>query len=1033
MDPDKFFRRIALPLKVAIRFFPVWCLFLWPILVTAQPFSSLFRKIEQVPFAHQQLLFSVLKDHEGYLWITSDKGLVRYDASRFTWYTGSDLISDKNQKAIPRVIFKDAYNGLHVITSQGKLLQYNHTDNRFQQVNDSTTLLGKSTRQVLTTGNNNLWVADLGSGLALFNASEKEIKWYKNEPGNERTIPDNFVTALTYDRDGTLWIATTSGLCRYDEESDSFERVPLKNQNPDDTYRYRVIRSLAYDSSAHRLFIGTYGGLHIMDMNTLSNDHFLHQPGQANTIAHNSIVYMLYDKRNDGLWIATYGGGLNFLKINNMTFSHWLSDPTDVHSLDSDNLIGLYLDDTGLLWIVPSDAPLHSFDTDKPFFRRLKNHSRNSLSMAKGYVNKVFAESDTVLWIGFSGSGLDKLNLYTGRTTHYLPQQGKPRSLPHHSVMSMDMDAEGKLWIALDGAGLAVYHSASNDFESIRFIPGKQGLLNDALSSVLVDEEKVWISAFRTPLTVYNRKTHKYTYFNRDSLNNLGISFDNVRKIKKLGDVILFEMIDGGVLYDKKKGTFSKVLVNGKPCHKIFGRPSDTKAGASVVYLYAISGNNEIYRGIYRNDIPEFELIYKGNDEYLSFYDLYADNAGNVWIAEENVIIRYNPATREELFFNENLGLDITALRAGFDYDRFDRVYLRSSNGITWFIPSETTHAGEERFEVRFTNLRIFNHDTHVNPNNKIVLKPRENFFSLTFSALYYNNPSAVHYRYRLKGFSDDWILNGNNNTISFANLPSGQYELEVQATVNSYKWQSNYASLRLEVLPPFWQTWWFIALMVLLVMVLATGIHRFRVNQKLKVERLRTKIASDLHDEVGAQLTRISLFSELLKNNITDSQKHDYLNNIRELSRNAISTMSDIIWSLDTRSDAIKDLALRMKEFAFQTLQPLEIDLIFKEWIEDENIQLSPVIKQNIYLIFKESIHNVIKHAKATQVNVYLKFQQENFSLIIQDNGKGITEENPEKGNGLRNMYSRAKIMNGNLSISGTGGTRVEFSMHLR
>lgn len=987
--------------------------------------------MEQVPFAHRELLFSILKDSEGYLWITSDQGLVRYDASRFTRYAGTDLMSEKNQKAIARIIFEDGRNDCYVITSQGKLLRYHRADNRFLQVNDSTTLFGKSTRQVLVTGKNNLWTADLGNGLAFYNTAKKEIKWYKSEPGNQATIPDNFVTALVYDRTGTLWAATTSGLCRYNEKSDSFERISLKNQNPNDTYRYRVIRTLVYDSAMHKLFIGTYGGLHILDIHSLSNIHILHHPEQVNILAHNSIVHMLYDKRNGGLWIATYGGGLNFLKLSNMTFHHWQSDPADAHSLLSDNLIGLYLDDTGLLWIVPSDAPLQFFDTNKPSFRPIKHHSRSPHTIAKGFVNKIYAADDSVVWIGFSGSGLDRLNLATGRATHYPYLSGKPGTLPHHSVLGMDMDTSGKLWIALDGAGLAIYHTDKNRFESIRYSPNQRGLLNDALSAVLVDEEKVWISAFRTPLTVYNRNTGHYKYFNRDSLSKLGISFDNVIRMRRTSGVIHFEGRDGSVLYDPKTEIFRSVWINDKPCYKLFIRGSDTVTNTSV-FLYAISGNNEIYRGVYQNEIPGFELMYKGRDRHLSFYDLYVDDAGEVWIAAEEGIIRYSPETGRETFFNENHGVDISALRNGFEHDRLGRVYLRSSKGIIWFVPAELNHEGDEHFKIRFTNLRIFNQDTYVDPKNKIVLRPRENFFSLTFSALYYKNPSAVHYRYRLKGFSDEWILNGTANTISFANLPPGKYTLEVQAAINPYSEQPNFTSLQLEILPPFWQTWWFVALLSIFITTMTVAILRFRINQKLKVERLRTKIASDLHDEVGTHLTRISLFSELLKDSVTDSRKYQHVLGIQELSRNAISTMSDIIWSLDSRSDTLKDLVLRMKDFALQVLQPLDIELVFKEKIQDENIKLSPAVKQNIYLIFKESIHNVIKHAKATQVTVYLVHQFPDFKMTIQDNGAGMEAKSAHKGNGIRNMLNRAKSVRGQLHLASDKGTRVEFSVIL-
>lgn len=1010
-----------------------------------QQFSTRFRKIDQITRPHHNNLFSILKDSEGYVWSATENGLVRYDASNVTLYPGKALHAETKDRTVARIVFEDASKNLFTITSKGKILQYDRLKDKFNQVNDSSTLLGTSARDLLISGDRQFWVAHVGEGLAYVDLKTKSIRWYRSDPTNPRSLRDNFVTAITYDSRGKLWVGTTAGLHRYEEETDDFDFVELINRNLDDTYQYRVIRSLAYDSLTDQLFIGTYGGLHILGLSDGRHEHVLHNPRNSNSLSNNSIFSVIYDKRYNGLWISTYGGGLNFYDLDDRTFQHWYHDPADPMSVGSDNVTGIYLDREGLLWVVTGETGLYLLSTKPQNFHHIVHRSKDPASISKGLPRAVYAESDSIIWIGFNGTGLNRLNLKTGFVTRYVHDPDTPGSIAHNAVIAIDGDKYGRIWVGLEGGGVAIYDPTEKKFEHLQYKSDKREILNNAISGLLIDDEFVWISAFRTPLTLYNMETKKFLHFNADSLWKTGISFHSVKRIRKFEDNILFETNHGAVIFDKQAGTFQKLSRGQEQVYTIFVDDGAEAFASPVKEAQLLLSGNQVYAAEYRpGDSLRTKLLYDGSHHTAQFTDLVMDRNGVLWVSTQESLIRYNTKTKQERVFNDTQELEASGLQHGMITDRQGRIYIKSNVGLIWFDPLMMNEREDEIIEVKFSSLRIFNHEVPIGPDSaakssrldkhiaytsKIKLKPSENFFGLGFSALYFENPRQVNYRYRLKGFSDDWIENGGINFVSFTSLNPGSYTLEVAASTNPQQWSNKTASIEIEVLPPFWRTWWFMASVAALIAGSLYGVHQYRVNQKLQLERLRTKIASDLHDEVGSNLTRISIYADLLNNGAAETQKRDYLKGIRETSREVVSTMSDIVWSIDNRSDKLGDLLLRMKDIADQLLSSKNIAFDFKVHVKDDSIILSPQLKQNVYLIFKEALHNIVKHAQASQVSIIFESNSGNLIMRISDNGIGMEETNDSRGNGLRSMRKRAADIQAELCIENTNGTTIRLT----
>ncbi|MBX2961199.1 MAG: hypothetical protein KF687_01730 [Cyclobacteriaceae bacterium] len=1018
------------------------------IVANSQPFSTRFRKIDEVIRAHHVNQFTMLEDKEGYIWFGVEAGLARYDASNLNFFAGQNLGGNKQERPVARVIFEDTLRNIFVITSLGKLLQYDRLQDSFRPLNDSLMVLGTTARAVLADDLHRFWVAHLGEGLAHVDLNSQSIKWYRHDQSNPRSLRDNYILDIIRDKRGNIWVATTSGLFKYVAETDDFDFYELNNINPEDTYRYRVIRSLAYDSLADRMFIGTYGGLHIIDLVSNRQEHLIHQSSNTNSLSINSIFRVLFDKERNGLWLCTYGGGLNYYNLSTRQFYQWFHDPSDRESIGSNNVVGIFLDRQGLLWAATAETGLYLLNTRPAKFHRIIHHSRNPNSISEGTPRTVYAENDSIIWIGFNGTGLNRMNLLTGRTTRFRNNPADQGSIAHNAVISIDGDKHGRIWIGMDGGGVGIYDYQTKSFERLRYQPGKLGILNDAISSILVDDDLVWISAIRAPLTVYNRAAKKYFHFNADSLWKQGISFHAVRRIRKYDNNIWFETGHGAVVFDKQSQTFKKLSAGNERIYTVFVNNGTEAFYNSPSEVQLLLAGNQVHVAEYNSgDTLQTRLLFDGSHHPGRFADLVMDRNKVLWILTESYLLSYNTQTQEERIFDEKHGLEVSNMASGLLTDVQGRIYTVSNKGLIWFDPLTLDESPEDKFPVKFSALKIFNHEVpinnsaigrstlnqHISHTSKIRLKPTENFFSLSFSALYFQNPNQVSYRYRLKGFNDAWVESGNTNFASFTNLSPGVYTLEVQASTNPLVWGSNKAVIQIEVLPPFWRTGWFMAGMLGLIGISLYGAHQYRVNQKLQLERLRTKIASDLHDEVGSSLTRISIYSDLLDNGANENQQRDYLKNIKETSREVVSTMSDIVWSVDNRSDSLGDLLLRMKDFAAQLLAPKNIEFEFAVRTSDDKILLSPQVKQNLYLIYKEALHNIVKHANARHVSIHVSQSTRKIVMQIEDDGIGFLEEESGKGNGLRSMRKRAGDIRAQFELKIQGGTSINLSCPLK
>jgi signal transduction histidine kinase len=290
-----------------------------------------------------------------------------------------------------------------------------------------------------------------------------------------------------------------------------------------------------------------------------------------------------------------------------------------------------------------------------------------------------------------------------------------------------------------------------------------------------------------------------------------------------------------------------------------------------------------------------------------------------------------------------------------------------------------------------------------------------------------------------LEGVDHSWINAGVSTQAPYTNLSGGEYIFRVRATATPGTWSDKITTIRIRIIPPFWKRWWFFALLTISLAAIAYAVYRYRINELLKRQAIRDKIAQDLHDSVGSTLSSISVYSQVAKIYNEREKQADLkttLEKISSASSEMISEMSDTVWAINPRNDDMKTILQRMESFARPLL--LSQEILFHFNYDDSLLQvtLEMTKRKNFYLIFKEAVNNALKYAGCRNLWVDVKHTAHQLLLTIKDDGKGfdINDAKAAKslsGNGLQNMQRRAKEMKGSVTIESEPGKGTGIRLH--
>ncbi len=315
---------------------------------------------------------------------------------------------------------------------------------------------------------------------------------------------------------------------------------------------------------------------------------------------------------------------------------------------------------------------------------------------------------------------------------------------------------------------------------------------------------------------------------------------------------------------------------------------------------------------------------------------------------------------------------------------------------------------------------------------SSISLAHNDKDINFEVSLLNFDQSSRHRYKHILRGFDDDWSSASADNRIYYSSLPPGDYQLEVLGSVNGGVWSKNMLNVDISVGQIWYRTWWFILLAILslssLVYFITYNYQQQKLKRQLTIINLRNQISKDLHDDVGTILTGIAMQTELLEQ-VVPGESKQMAHHIAEKSREAMGRMRDTVWAINLEKDSVEDLKYRMFDYVEEVNMDQKLTIDFDFSIGDGSRLLPPNVRQAAYLIFKESMANIVKHSDATDVNIKLHINDEDLSLMIVDNGSRKTKIKTS-GQGLRSMKSRAETLGGDYRFDYDEGYRTSVSL---
>lgn len=1033
-----------------LRYFSLLLLLLGWSVGVAQGSRVKFEHISIEQGLSQSSVFSILQDSRGFLWFGTLDGLNKYDGYSFTVYKSDprDPHTLSNNTIVR--LFEDRNGILWIGTLGGGLNRFDPTTETFTRFrhapSDSTSLSNDNVRSIFQDKLGALWIGT-NRGLNRFDPAHGRFLRYSHDSPASSRLSNDFIWSIYESpfEPGILWIGTYDGLNRFDVRKgtfDVFRNSPASPSTLSNNYIWSVI-----DQDSSSLWVGTNNGLNLFDKRTGRAHRFYRDPHSHNSMSGNN-VWSLWKDRDGNVYAGTLDGGLNKLTTRNdgrtVTITNFLHDPADPSSISHNFIWSIFEDRTGIIWL-GTDLGVNKLNPDASKFIHYRSDPFDPGSLSNNEVTAIFRDHIGTLWVG-TRDGLNRYDDRRERFVHYRTTPDNPSSISNNYIRSIHEDGSGTLWIGTNGGGLNRYVRATDSFQNMRTGHIPSSLSSNDIIRIYHDSTGILWLATLAGLNRFDPVMKRVRFYVKDHNDPKSLSHDYVYTITDTHDGYLWIGTLGGGLnrFDKRSGSFIAYQED----------PSDT-TGLSNNNVWCIHEDHsgDLWIGT-NNGLNRFNrstgvFTHFGEKDGLVnnvIYGILEDAKGSLWLSSNKGISRFDPRTGTVRTYSVNDGLQSNQF-GGNDHFQDSRgyMYFGGINGFNIFYPDSIK---DDPFipPIVITGLQIFNRPVGVGGDSplrrsiaattSLTLSHDQNVFSFEFAALHYAAPQSNSYAYRMEGFDKDWIRSGTRRFVTYTNLDPGTYRFRVIGANNDGVWNMDGASIEIVIAPPFWRTWWFISVMVLVGLTIAAAIVYFRIRHLLTIERLRLKIASDLHDDIGTRLTEISMLSDIVYHDSAGDGPSfkESVRNIGGIARELIESMSDIVWLINPKRDSLYELFLKLKDGYEEILSHRRILLHINNLHFMEQISLPMEHRKNIYLIFKEAINNALKHSTCSEISINTEVNGRQLTITMYDNGRGFDVSKGGGGNGLHNMQDRASAVGGSVRIQSTigSGTMIKFTSRM-
>ncbi len=689
------------------------------------------------------------------------------------------------------------------------------------------------------------------------------------------------VDAIVADERGTLWLATTAGLYRFDRAAGKAEAVAL----PAESNLY--VQALFKDSRGH-IWAATRTGVHEIDPATGQNTWHRHDPADPRSLPGDEVRAVAEDP-DGGIWLGLYAAGLVRLDRGTGELTRYQHDPANPRSLAVDRILRLLPDGRGGLWVGTENGGLDRLDIASGSFTHHRGSANEPMGLSNNSVWSLYQDATGTVWAGTFSGGVNVSSGNGEAIRLYRSVAGDAAGLSSNAVLGFGDDGRGGVWVATDGGGLNRLDPASGRFTHLT--AASSGIGADAVLAVLTDRAGVtWVGTWGAGLRRIDPSGATTAYTTRTST----ILDDHIFSVyeDRAGRLWAGTWQNGLLLMDRARGTFTRYSLDRGGESQVWiivelsdGRLALGTKGNGLALFEPRTGAMQRFRtdprdtsslssdeiqavaeteagtlwvgtteGLDRLDVRSGRITHVGEADGLpagGVAGLLADGSGGLWISTEQGILHFEPGSRRIQHYTAADGLQGNAFTArSYFKGREGALYFGGNNGFNRIQPDRIAR-NEHKPPVAITAFLLMNKPVEGGIPARLKLPHDRNVFSFEFAALDYVAPAKNQYAYMLEGFDKSWQQVGTARTASYTGLPPGRYTFRVKASNNDGVWNEEGASIRIVVRPPFWATWWF-RLLVLLLAALAVrrwlqGLERRREQLRQEKEYLETNVSEIL------------------------------------------------------------------------------------------------------------------------------------------------------------------------------------------
>ncbi|MDP9081058.1 MAG: histidine kinase [Bacteroidota bacterium] len=955
---------------------------------------------------------AICQDEDGFLWIGTNYGLSRYDGVEF-----KNFYHSKTSPSLPGNYIKS-----------------------IQKLPGQRLLVATST------------------GLCLFNTRANTFKSLLI-PGSAKMFPfENNFSIVTIDKQNDVWAASQTALYKLDQnlnilqvnrglnERDLsltwFLYVESINPLPDGKvlFRLRKNKKLQY-------YIYTPAKKHIFPLNQLNGS-------RLSMIDNSEIRDIAFDKKGNSWFVKHLVDSVYFLnsmsgQISAAAFGH-LPGKGQIYFNTHINLVNNWLATCTL-----SDGGMAYWNREASDIQQ--GNFTSGILLPKHHVTCMLYDRESNLWVG-TDNGLYKFTLIGNAiSTSELPAYNAE---DHRGIdLSGTFVVNGKIFLTTTSGGVFYTNKLTAPWKEISW--GKNVDENNTWNVRAADGNKFWIGTQKgmyewekkmvrprlvkwpknqqwisdypivtqftdkenllwmglgqgKGLAAYNLADHSLQFYSKtDRKNNLPIRFPVTINEDEFGDLWM-------------GGTEGRGLVKWRRADNrftLFLPAYNTNFDNGIINAIYADHKGKIWlgtnSGLLKFDIHSQRIEKVDMPEGLSsntIYSLAADNRGRIWIGTKNGLSCMELSSGHFFVFNGYYqSSEDPVLCVKYDAPA-DKIYFNTSHLFYSITPAELLRPRPAP-SVLITS--VTSSGNSLSPAESISLPANDNNINIAFSAVNLVDGMQNRYYYRLSELSKNWISAGRTRQISFSNLLSGNYSFRVKAQLSDGTMSINEAILLFSVQTPYYKSWWFVVLAIIITGSVIYSIYLNRIRQLLRVQAIRNSIATDLHDDIGSTLSNINILTELSNANLEKpEQARQFLRRITEEVNTSNQSLDDIVWSINTMNDSYEQIVARMRRYTAELFEGANIayHIHFDERIANKKLYMEK--RKDIYLVFKEAVNNIYKHSGATSVDIKLQTDQNYFQMIIKDNGKGFDPAVPSARNGIKNMKIRVSKWKGSISI---------------